>query len=78
MRFQTLYEGRYIFAVVFALLAVGLVLHWMWLVALSALLVIFCVNFFRDPNRAIPPGNGSTPATRGSAADSSLLEGTRC
>lgn len=57
MRFQTLYEGRYIFAVVFAFLAVGIVLHWTWLIVLAALLVVFCINFFRDPDREIPPGD---------------------
>ena len=70
MRFQTLYEGRYIFAVVFALLAAGLALHWMWLVVLSALLVLFCINFFRDPNRTIPPGDHVVVA----AADGHIAE----
>ena len=57
MRFQTLYEGRHIFAVVLALGATGLVLGWTWLAVLAALLVIFCINFFRDPEREIPAGN---------------------
>ena len=70
MRFQTLYEGRYIFAVVFALLAAGLVLQWLWLVVLSALLVIFCINFFRDPDRDIPPGDSVVVA----AADGHVAE----
>ena len=57
MRFQTLYEGRHIFAVVFALGALGWLLGWVWLMVIAALLVIFCINFFRDPEREIPPGD---------------------
>lgn len=70
MRFQTLYEGRYIFAVIFALLAAGLFMHWRWLVVLSALLVLFCINFFRDPEREIPPGDDVVVA----AADGHIAE----
>ena len=57
MRFQTLYEGRWIFAVVIALGIIGSVLGWLWLVFLSVLLVLFCVNFFRDPDRPVPAGD---------------------
>lgn len=57
MRFQTLYEGRWIFAVVIALGIVGLWLGWLWLVILAVLLFLFCLNFFRDPEREIPPGD---------------------
>ena len=57
MRFQTLFEGRWIFAVVLALGALGLALRWPWLVVLAVLLVLFCLNFFRDPDRAVPPGD---------------------
>ena len=57
MRFQTLYEGRHIFAVVFALGALGWLLSWSWLMVIAALLVIFCINFFRDPEREIPAGD---------------------
>ena len=57
MRFQTLFEGRWIFAVVLALGAIGLALRWPWLVVLAVLLVLFCLNFFRDPDRAVPPGD---------------------
>ena len=56
MRFQTLYEGRWIFAIVIALGVIGGVLGWLWLVILSFLLVLFCINFFRDPDRPVPPG----------------------
>jgi phosphatidylserine decarboxylase len=57
MRFQTIFEGRWIFAAVFALGALGLGLHWPWLVVLSVLLFLFCLNFFRDPDRKVPPGD---------------------
>jgi phosphatidylserine decarboxylase len=57
MRFQTLYEGRWIFAVVIALGIIGGVLGWPWLVLLSVLLVLFCINFFRDPDRPVPAGD---------------------
>jgi phosphatidylserine decarboxylase len=57
MRFQTLYEGRHIFAVVFALGALGWFLAWTWLLVLAGLLLLFCLNFFRDPDRTIPPGD---------------------
>jgi phosphatidylserine decarboxylase len=54
MRFQTLFEGRWIFAVILALGVFGWMLGWMWLVALAVALVIFCLNFFRDPDRISP------------------------
>ena len=53
MRFQTLYEGRWVFAVLFALAAMlWFVMH--WLVIVPFLLVLFCISFFRDPDRAAP------------------------
>jgi len=57
MRFQTLYEGRWIFAVVIALGVIGGLLGWLWLEVISVLLVLFCINFFRDPERPVPPGD---------------------
>jgi phosphatidylserine decarboxylase len=51
MRFQTLWEGRHIFSLLFLLGGAGWGLHWPWLEALSALGVLFCINFFRDPER---------------------------
>lgn len=57
MRFQTLYEGRWIFAAVPVLGAIGLALHWNWLVLVAFLAFLFCLNFFRDPDRVVPPGD---------------------
>jgi phosphatidylserine decarboxylase len=57
MRLQTLYEGRWIFLAVFVLGTMGGLLAWWWLAVLSLLLVLFCINFFRDPERPIPPGD---------------------
>jgi phosphatidylserine decarboxylase len=54
MRLKTLWEGRWIFAIIFGLAALGAGLHWYWLLALAALLFLFCLNFFRDPERATP------------------------
>ena len=54
MRFQTIFEGRWIFAVVLLLGIVGLALGWTWLVVLALLLLLFCINFFRDPDRSAP------------------------
>jgi phosphatidylserine decarboxylase len=54
MRFQTLFEGRWIFAVILLLGALGYWLGWTWLIVIAALLVLFCLNFFRDPDRVSP------------------------
>jgi len=63
MRFQTLYEGRH-FLVPLAVATVFLwwmagdpsARFWIWLAIPVTLALIFCVNFFRDPDRAIPAG----------------------
>ena len=54
MRIQTLYEGRWIFAVLILLGVIGWSIGWAWLVVLTLLLILFCVNFFRDPDRDVP------------------------
>src|SRR5260221_14341987 len=54
MRFQTLYEGRWIFAVLAILGLAG----WFvspWLSLLFFLLVLYTIAFFRDPDRVAPP-----------------------
>ncbi len=70
MRFQTLWEGRWIFAVVLALAAAGLYYRNIWVTALGVGATLFCLNFFRDPDRA-----GSTdPRDLLSAADGVVTE----
>jgi phosphatidylserine decarboxylase len=70
MRFQTLWEGRAIFAVVLLLGATGYVLRWHWMVALAAGAFLFCLNFFRDPERK----GSSDPRDILSAADGVVTE----
>jgi len=55
MRWQTLYESRWIFAVLALLLGLSL---WVfpWASPLFVGLIIFTLCFFRDPVREIPPG----------------------
>ena len=70
MRIQTLYEGRWIFAVLILLGIVGWWVGWAWLVALVLLLILFCVNFFRDPDRAVPTDpDAVVAAADGTVAD---------
>ena len=69
MRFQTLYEGRWIFAVLIVL-AIGAFFLKPWLVLVPVLLILFCINFFRDPARSIP----SDPKAIVSAADGTVVE----
>jgi phosphatidylserine decarboxylase len=53
MRFQTLYEARWIFAVLF--LAGGLsALFLPWLLVIVAVLIVYVFWFFRDPARVSP------------------------
>jgi phosphatidylserine decarboxylase len=70
MRFQTLYEGRWIFGVLIALAALGWWLAWPWLVAIAILLILFCINFFRDPDRHVPVEAGAIVA----AADGTITD----
>ncbi len=65
-----MYEGRHIFAVVFALEGIGWWLGWTWLLVLASLLLIFCINFFRDPDRPIPTGDDVVVA----AADGTVAD----
>jgi phosphatidylserine decarboxylase len=55
MRFQTLFEGRWIFAVLVVAGVAGWALGWNWLWIVAGLLGVFCLNFFRDPDRVVPP-----------------------
>jgi phosphatidylserine decarboxylase len=70
MRFQTLWEGRLFFGILGLLAIAGLYLGWpaLWAVALGG--VLFCLNFFRDPDR-----NGSKdPLDILSSADGIVTE----
>ena len=57
MRLQTLFEGRWIFLAVFLLGTMGGLLSWLWLILLAAAGLLFCINFFRDPDRPVTPGD---------------------
>ncbi len=70
MRFQTLFEGRHIFATVFAIAVIAWLVHWTWLLVVAALLFLFCINFFRDPDRETPADPKSVVA----AADGTVTD----
>jgi phosphatidylserine decarboxylase len=70
MRFQTLWEGRWIFAVVLLVAAVGLFYRNWWVVGLGVGGTLFCLNFFRDPERT----GSSDPLDLLSAADGVVTE----
>lgn len=53
MRWQTLYEGRWIFAIL-ALLAIASLFVTVWLSLLFLALIIYTFAFFRDPERTSP------------------------
>ncbi len=54
MRWQTLYEGRWIFAIL-ALLALISLFIFPWLALLFVALIVYTLAFFRDPERTTPP-----------------------
>lgn len=56
MRFQTLWEARWIFAVELAV-TLGLFLMTPWLAILGILVILYTFYFFRDPERPIPQGD---------------------
>lgn len=53
MRWRTLYEARWIFAVLAVLAAASFFIH-PWLALLWILLILYTFYFFRDPERVIP------------------------
>ena len=53
MRLQTLYEGRWIFALLAVLAAAGWLLS-SWVTLLFVILILYTVAFFRDPDRTVP------------------------
>jgi len=54
MRFQTLYEGRWIFAILIVLTLVSWLVQ-PWLALFFLLLILYTLAFFRDPDRTVPP-----------------------
>jgi len=69
MRFQTLYEARWIFAVL-ALLALASAVFFPWLLVLVFALTIYVFWFFRDPARISPADqNAVLAAADGTVAD---------
>ena len=61
MRWQTLYEGRWIFAIL-AVLAVGSLAVSVWLTVLFLALIAYTFAFFRDPERVSPADDDSVVA----------------
>lgn len=53
MRWQTLYEGRWIFLIL-VVLAIGSFFLWRWLPVIFFLLIAYTFAFFRDPERVTP------------------------
>ncbi|CAN5219323.1 phosphatidylserine decarboxylase [soil metagenome] len=69
LRWQTLYEGRWIFAILF-LLAIASWFATPWLSLLFVALIIYTVAFFRDPEREAPTeANVVVAAADGVVAD---------
>jgi phosphatidylserine decarboxylase len=54
MRFQTLYEGRLFFIIFIGLLLLSGIFRWSFIGLLALLGFLFCLNFFRDPDRPVP------------------------
>jgi phosphatidylserine decarboxylase len=53
MRFQTLFEGRWIFAILL-ILAIACAFFSLWLSLVFVALILYTLAFFRDPNRSDP------------------------
>ncbi|MEP6698617.1 MAG: phosphatidylserine decarboxylase [Verrucomicrobiota bacterium] len=69
MRFQTLYEARWILALL-TLLALGSAFFSLWLLLPILLLIVYTISFFRDPER-VPPNDADAvlAAADGKIAD---------
>jgi phosphatidylserine decarboxylase len=69
MRFQTLFEGRWIFAI---LAALAIASWWFtpWLSLVFSILIICTLAFFRDPDRLVPDDPNAVLA----AADGTITE----
>ena len=69
MRFQTLFEGRWIFAILL-ILAIGSALISWWLTLFIVALILYTIAFFRDPNRPDPADQRAVVA----AADGTIAD----
>lgn len=69
MRLQTLAEGRWIFAILIALMLAS---FWLtpWLSLIFLILILYTLAFFRDPDREVPADPGSVVA----AADGAIAD----
>lgn len=61
MRYQTLFEARWILLVLVALAIASALISW-WLVPFFVLLIGYTFAFFRDPDRAVPAEPGAVVA----------------
>jgi phosphatidylserine decarboxylase len=76
MRFQTLLEGRWIFAIL-AVAAVAAWFLWPWFSLIFLLLIFYTLTFFRDPDRVVPADpNAVVAAADGRVADIIEIEET--
>ena len=76
MRFQTLFEARWIFAIL-VLLALASCLVSGWLSLLFLVLICYTVFFFRDPDRAVPADpHAVVAAADGTVTDIAEVEET--
>jgi phosphatidylserine decarboxylase len=76
MRFQTLFEARWIFAIL-VLLALASCRVSVWLSLLFLVLICYTVFFFRDPDRAVPADSHAVVAAAdGTVADIAEVEET--
>lgn len=76
MRFQTLYEARWIFAVL-VILGVAAYFVSIWVFLTIVLFFFYAISFFRDPERVVPTDNDVVVAAAdGTVADIIEIEET--
>ena len=69
MRFQTLFEGRWIFGILLLLVIASALISW-WLTIVFLALILYTIAFFRDPNRPDPADQRAVVA----AADGTVAD----
>ena len=76
MRFQTLFEGRWIFAILLVLAGASALISW-WLTFLFVALILYTIAFFRDPDRPDPGDQRAVVAAAdGTVADIQEIDET--